>query len=135
MNDVNGYVARMNKSIDYKKFWFDKVDPDKFDRIIDFGCGDGTLGIEALTENRFADKEVIFYETSSVMRKLLTSKILMLPESYVERATVISSVHISNYNIMTLQISPFKWQSIKCITLVQHRRENNQSTLILQQWL
>ena len=134
MNDVNGYVARMNKSIDYQKFWFNKVDPDKFDRIIDFGCGNGTLGVEVLTDSKFASKEVVFYETSPVMRKLLTSKILMLPENYVERATVISNYELLKpllqnertlvvfssvlHECYTFNTLPFKWEDLKCNYIV-----------------
>ena len=153
MNDVNGYVARMNKSIDYKKFWFDKVDPDKFDRIIDFGCGDGTLGIEVLTDSKFAGKEVVFYETSPVMRKLIKGKVLMLPENYVERATVISNYELLKpllqhkrtlivfssvlHECYTFDTLPFKWTDLKCNYIVirdMHGGDTRAKFSVVDRW-
>lgn len=133
MNDVNGYVERMNKSIDYKKFWFDKVDPDKFDRIIDFGCGDGTLGIKIMQEDRFADKEVVFYETSPVMRKLIKNNLILSGED-LNRATIISNYELLKpllqdkrtlivfssvlHECYTFNTLPFYWDELECNYIV-----------------
>lgn len=131
MNDINGYVNRMNKSIDYKKFWFDKVDTDKFDRIIDFGCGDGTLGLEILADESFDGKEVIFYETSLDMAKKLRNRLvdadqdritiitnyeLLKPLLHNERTLIVfSSVLHECYTFGTL---PFDWRELRCAYIV-----------------
>lgn len=133
MNDVNGYVERMNKSIDYKTFWFDKVDTDKFDRIIDFGCGDGTLGIKIIKEDRFADKEVVFYETSPVMRKLIKNNLILSGED-LNRATIISNYELLKpllqdkrtlivfssvlHECYTFNTLPFYWDELECNYIV-----------------
>lgn len=129
MNDVNGYVERMNKSIDYKTFWFDKVDTDKFDRIIDFGCGDGTLGIKIMQEDRFAGKEVVFYETSPVMRKLIKNNLILSGED-LNRVTIISNYELLKpllqdkrtlivfssvlHECYTFNTLPFYWDELEC---------------------
>lgn len=131
MNDINGYVDRMNKSIDYKKFWFDKVDTSKFDRIIDFGCGDGTLGLEVLADERFDGKEVVFYETSPEMAKKLRNRLvdadqdritiitnyeLLKPLLRNERTLIVfSSVLHECYTFGTL---PFNWEDLECNYIV-----------------
>ena len=131
MNDLNGYIERMNKSIDYKTFWFDKVDTDKFDRIIDFGCGDGTLGLEILADERFDSKEVVFYETSPDMAKKLRSRLvdadqdritiitnyeLLKPLLRHERTLIVfSSVLHECYSFNTL---PFDWRELRCAYII-----------------
>ena len=134
MNDLGGYIARMSKAMAYKKFWFDKVDPDKFDIIIDFGCGNGELGLEVLMDERFKDKEVVFYETSKEMNKKLRKKLWLCGERYQERITVISNFELLKgflqnrrtlivfssvlhecYSFNTL---PFEWEDLNCHYIV-----------------
>lgn len=134
MNDVNGYVERMNKSIDYKTFWFDKVDTDKFDRIIDFGCGDGELGLKALKYDRFKDKEVVFYEVSPEIKAKLTRKLKVAGEEYQDRITVLSSFELLKpllqdrrtlivfssvlHECYTFNTLPFYWDELECNYIV-----------------
>ena len=45
MNDITGYIERLDKSMtkDEKLFFLDKVDLLSYDYIVDFGCADGRL--------------------------------------------------------------------------------------------
>lgn len=134
MNDINGYINRMNKSMDYKKFWFDKVDTSKFDAIVDFGCNDGTLGLEILDDERFTDKTVVFYETSSEMIAKLHNKLEKICDEYQSRSIIVSeyeqlkpylqnkrtriifsSVLHECYSFNTL---PFDWRELKCVYII-----------------
>lgn len=40
--DYTGYIAKMDKSIPDKCWWYDKIDED-VDTVVDFGCGNGAL--------------------------------------------------------------------------------------------
>jgi SAM-dependent methyltransferase len=54
LNDYEGYIGRMSKSIWDKCWWVDKIE-DSINTIIDFGCGDGELGkfLERVFPGRF----------------------------------------------------------------------------------
>lgn len=64
MKDTNVYNERMARSINYKKFWFDRIDPSKIKYIIDFGCGDGTLLKEVANTPKFKHCKLIGYDIS-----------------------------------------------------------------------
>lgn len=43
MNDLNGYIKRMEYSMHEKMFFVDKLDLNEYDLIVDFGCANGDL--------------------------------------------------------------------------------------------
>lgn len=134
MNDINGYINRMNKSMDYKKFWFDKVDTSKFDTIIDFGCGDGTLGLEILAYENFKDKKVVFYETAPDMVEKLRSNLEKVYDKYQDRIIIVSDYeHLRPYLLnkrtciifssvlhecYTFNTLPFLWEDLECAYII-----------------
>ena len=130
MKDFDGYNKRMKKAMDYKTFWFDKVDPTKFDTILDFGCGPGDLICEILKEPKFKDKQIVGYDNNidmifeglsncfeegqRVSLYYALSPVLDLLKS--ERVLVIfSSVLHECYSFDTL---PFNWRSLNCAYIV-----------------
>ena len=134
MNDLSGYITRMSKSMAYKKFWFDKVDPSKFDMIIDFGCGNGELGLAVLEDERFKDKEVVFYEPYKEMNERLRKRLWLYGQGHQDRVTVISDFELIKglvqqrrtlivfssvlHECYSFDTLPFEWKELNCQYIV-----------------
>lgn len=65
MQDLQGYLQRMEKSMTDKLFFVDKIDLTKFDLVVDFGCADGTF-IKYLNE-LYDSQNFLGYDISQQM--------------------------------------------------------------------
>lgn len=131
---MSGYITRMSKSMAYKKFWFDKVDPSKFDMVIDFGCGNGELGLAVLEDERFKDKEVVFYEPYKEMNERLRKRLWIYGQGHQDRVTVISDFELIKgliqrrrtlivfssvlHECYSFDTLPFEWKDLNCQYIV-----------------
>lgn len=128
MNDFKGYSERLDKTLQDKLFWLDRVNPDEINIIVDFGCGNGKLLAAARKDPRFADKifvgidsntqfEPLFWQNMDVPRHGSNKVFYYTHPDAVNKyiksdrvALIFSSVLHEAYSFNTL---PFKWHEVK----------------------
>ena len=73
MNNYEGYLKGMEKSMQEKLFFLEYLDLDAYDLIVDFGCASGDLieRIKTVTETK---TPIIGIERDAYMQNILTQR-------------------------------------------------------------
>lgn len=128
MNDFKGYSERLDKTLQDKLFWLDRINPEEIDIIVDFGCGNGKMLAAAKNDPRFADKIFVGIDYNTQFESQFWKNMEMPPHSspkvlffsnpgaiskYIKddrAALIFSSVLHEVYSFNTL---PFKWYRVR----------------------
>ena len=92
MKDVKGYVERMEKSMQEKLFFIDKLDLEN-SIIVDFGCANGCL-LEHIKAMKFKNVTLIGVEHNPEIAKMITAA----DEVYTDLLTVSTAIAVKRYS-------------------------------------
>lgn len=68
IQQLNQYTSSMEKSLNDKLFWINKISPDDYSTVIDFGCANGIL-LSAIS-TILPDKQLIGIDSNPIMRSM-----------------------------------------------------------------
>lgn len=88
MNDLNGYVKKMENTINQKMFFLDELNVNEYDLIVDFGCGSGEL-LRRTFDSGYKN-QAIGFDSNLEMLELAKRNTLNYPIQYEHDISVLT---------------------------------------------